>query len=51
VSPAGPDGLDWDPLGYIKDEIAVGVVVVIGAARYRYTMISHFDVFYFVFRN
>jgi len=31
VSPAGPDGLDWDPLGYIKDEIAVGVVVVIGA--------------------
>ena len=40
VAPPSPDCLDRDPLGYVENEVHIGVVVVVGAARDRDEVVS-----------
>jgi len=45
MPPAGPHRLDLRPLGYVQDQLNIGVVVVIGTARHRHVLIGQPDIF------
>lgn len=38
--------LHWDSFCDVHYQLNVGIVVIIGATRYRHIMVCHFNVFY-----
>ena len=44
MTPTGPDGLHLGPLGNVKDQLNIGIVVIVCSARNRHVMIGQPDV-------